>query len=206
MSNLSTIKTAKLRKMAEEQEIKGWEDMEREALIEALKPKEEPEEEKEVDLNKLTLKALKQMAEEKGVDVKDLKKKTDLIEAIKGGEKKEPEASVEEKGLGEGIKEDHVPVGSKAERMREHLSKQPKVRILIPLEGRERLGITVPVTINGYRMNIMKGLYVNVPEQVAEIIMESQKQTVSALNNSLNLGNPKHPKKESGEGLEDLDV
>jgi len=90
--------------------------------------------------------------------------------------------------------------------MRVHLAKQPKIRILIPVEGKEKPGMTVPVTINGYRLNIAKGVYVEVPEQVADMIMKSQKQTVEALNNPLNLSNPRHPRKQSGEGVGSLDA
>lgn len=162
--------------MAEDKEIKGCEDMERKELIEALKPKKEPK--------------------------KESKTATPKVEEPEVPETP-PEAPV---GLGAGIIEGHVPVGSKAAIMREHLAKQPKVRILIPVEGKEKPGITVPVTINGYRLNIMKGAYVEVPEQVADAIMKSQKQTMEALNNPLNLDNPQHPKKQSGEGVGSLDA
>lgn len=223
--NLDKIKTADLRKMAEKQKIEGWEDMERDALLEALKPKEKPEEtpeapaeggEEEVNLSKLTAKELKEMAKEKGISVKGLRKRDDMIKAIEGGKKeKDPEAPPEtpEEGdpealpsLGAGIKKEHIPKGSKAERMLRHLAKQRKIRIVIPLEGKEKPGLTVPVTINGLRLNIVKGVYVEVPEQIADAIMKSQKQTMEALNPSLNLGNPNHPKKKSGEGLEDIDA
>jgi len=176
--NPNTIKTAELRKMAEKKEIKGWEDMERKDLIKALKPKKEP---------KKGSKAATPKEEAPEEEVPKLPMETPV-------------------GLGAGIIEGHVPVGSKAEIMREHLAKQPKVRILIPVEGKEKPGITVPVTINGYRLNIMKGVYVEVPEQVADAVMKSQKQTMEALNNPLNLDNPRHPKKQSGEGLENLDA
>jgi hypothetical protein len=62
-------------------------------------------------------------------------------------------------------------VGSKAEIMKEALSKQPKVRILIPLMPDEKFGVTESVILNGYRLNITKGVYVNVPEQVAQVIV-----------------------------------
>lgn len=166
--------------MAEAKSIEDWEDLERKDLIKALKPKPEEKPKKEPKKRSKVATPKEEVPEEE-----------------------EPEAPV---GLGEGIEEGHVPVGSKAEIMREHLAKQPKVRILIPVEGKEKPGITIPVTINGYRLNIMKGVYVEVPEQVADMIMKSQKQTMEALNNPLNLDNPQHPKKQSGEGLSDLDV
>ena len=185
--NFNTIKTAELRKIAKKQKIKDYEDLERKELVAALKPKKEPKKKPE--------------KEEK----KEKEEKEEIPEAPEE-EPETPEESEEEPELPEGVTEGHVPVGSKAEIMRAHLAKQPKVRILIPLEGKERPGITVPITINGYRQNIAKGVYVEVAEQIAEMIMKSQKQTVEALNNPLNLSNPQHPKKTSGEGLSGLDA
>lgn len=60
---------------------------------------------------------------------------------------------------------------------KESLEKQPKVRMMIPLEGGEKIGVTIPVTINGHRVNVPKGVYVNVPEQIADMLMESFNQT-----------------------------
>jgi hypothetical protein len=157
--------------MAEEREIEGWEEMDKKALLVALEPSEK---EPEVGLKN---------------DIEN-----DLDNEITDEELK-PEPTKEL--VSEGIKESHVPVGSKAEAMREKLSKQPKVRILIPL-GNEKIGAVLSVILNGYRLNIMKGVYVDVPEQVANVIMKSQKQTVSAMNNSLNLSNPNHPKSRGG--------
>ena len=71
--------------------------------------------------------------------------------------------------------------GAKAARMKEMLEKQPKVRIMIPLEGGENpKDAQLPITINGYRFNVPKGKYVNVPEQVADMIAESYNQTEAA--------------------------
>jgi len=185
--NFNKLKTADLRKMAKKQKIKGYEDLERKELIAALKPKEEKKEKPE--------KPEKPKKEEE-------KEETPETPEEPEEEPEEPETPE----LGEGVTEGHVPVGSKAEIMRAHLAKQPKVRILIPLEGKEKPGITVPVTINGYRQNIAKGVYVEVAEQVADMIMKSQKQTLEALNAPLNLSNPQHPKKTTGEGLGNLDA
>ncbi len=70
----------------------------------------------------------------------------------------------------------------KSRRMKEHLAKQPRVKIFVPLEGKEKPGTQLPVTMNGYRMNIPKGVYCEVPEQVAQIIMDSLNQTEAATN------------------------
>ena len=71
----------------------------------------------------------------------------------------------------------------KAERMRLHLEAQPTVAIMIPLLQGEVAGSTESVILNGYRLNIRKGEYVHVPEQVARVIMESQQQTAQAIDN-----------------------
>jgi hypothetical protein len=73
--------------------------------------------------------------------------------------------------------------GGKAERMRKHLEAQPQVPIMIPLTPGEVAGSTESVILNGYRLNIRKGEYVYVPEQVARVIMESQQQTTQAIEN-----------------------
>ena len=188
MSDLTKLTTAKLRKLAEEQEIEGWEDMEKPDLIKALTPeKEEPEEEK-VDLSKLSLKELQKVAKAKGVDVKGMKKKAEVIAAIEGGgggieeglgEEKEVEETPPE--LGAGVTGGRTPMGSKAAIMKAKLAKQKKVTILIPKDKDEKLGSTMSVILNGYRMNIVKGVYVEVPEQVARVVMKSQNQTIQAL-------------------------
>jgi len=149
--NYNTTKTAKLRELAEKEKIEGYEEMTREELIKSLKGDQN-------DKPKKTKEEEKPEKEEK--------------EEIEEAEDKEPET---EKVVG--IKEEHVPVGSKAEKMKAKLAGQPRVKILIPLEGKEKMGTTESVILNGYRLNIWKGVYVDVPEQVAGIIMESQKQT-----------------------------
>lgn len=71
----------------------------------------------------------------------------------------------------------------KAERMKRSLEAQPKVTIMIPLLPGEAEGSNETVILNGYRTNIRKGSYVQVPEQVARVIMESQQQTQEAIQN-----------------------
>ena len=68
---------------------------------------------------------------------------------------------------------------------RQHFAKQPKVRIMIPREKTDPVGAYETVQINGYTFQIIKGEYVDVPEQIAQIIMESQQQTEQAIANAL---------------------
>jgi len=65
--------------------------------------------------------------------------------------------------------------------MKKALLEQEKVIILVPLtEGDDPKG-RLSVTLNGYRLDLPKNAYIKLPEQVAEIIMKSQSQTVKAL-------------------------
>jgi hypothetical protein len=61
----------------------------------------------------------------------------------------------------------------KREKTRNALKNQPKVRIMVPLEIGEKRGAYQTVTINGCVFNLMKGVMVEVPEQIAKIIEES---------------------------------
>src|ERR1043166_3469344 len=57
--------------------------------------------------------------------------------------------------------------------MKALLDSQPKVRVLVPLESGEKLGEFLPVNINGYRLNVPKGVYQDVPQTVADIIADA---------------------------------
>lgn len=58
--------------------------------------------------------------------------------------------------------------------MKAMLEAQPKVGIYIPLENGEPKGTQLPVNINGYHLNVPKGVpNVQVPQSVAEIIWQS---------------------------------
>jgi hypothetical protein len=74
---------------------------------------------------------------------------------------------------------------TKTERIKRALAKQPKVRIMIPREKNDPVGASETVQINGYTIQIMKGEYVEVPEQIAKIIMDSQQQTEQAIARAL---------------------
>jgi hypothetical protein len=58
-----------------------------------------------------------------------------------------------------------------ANAMKANMDAEPKVGVYIPLEQGEPKGTQLPVEINGYRMNVPKGVpNVQVPASVAEII------------------------------------
>jgi len=91
----------------------------------------------------------------------------------------------------------HVPVGSKAEQMREKLKAEPKVRVLIPLANGEKPGVTQSVILNGYSLYIRKGEYVEVPESVAEVLEIKMKHKMAV---------ERHPLRASGTGEVKMDV
>lgn len=58
--------------------------------------------------------------------------------------------------------------------MKAVLDAQPKVKIYVPLENGEPKGTILPVNINGYRVNVPKGVVnVEVPEAIADIVFQS---------------------------------
>lgn len=63
-----------------------------------------------------------------------------------------------------------------AAKMKAHLDKQPKVAVMIPLEVgvAPEVAEKVPfvVNMNGYRFQIKRGTFVEVPRQVAEMVKE----------------------------------
>lgn len=87
----------------------------------------------------------------------------------------------------------------KAEQMKEHLSKQPKVSILIPLEKGEKRGAKQPFCINGYKFEVPKGVMTQVPEQVAQMIAERFEVELNVRGQSLD-----HRDRETRSALEAL--
>jgi len=71
--------------------------------------------------------------------------------------------------------------GTKKYRMKQKLLMQPRVRIIIPRAPKEPAIVKLSVNLNGYRLDFPKQEYIEVPEQVAKIIMKSQRQTEEAL-------------------------
>lgn len=71
--------------------------------------------------------------------------------------------------------------GTDAERTKETLLAQPRVTIMIPRDEGEAEGIPQSATINGYRLDLPKNAYIEVPEAIAKLIMDSHKQTQVAL-------------------------
>ncbi len=87
----------------------------------------------------------------------------------------EPEAPVEPEPKGK-VSEREVEKQWRGDalKMKEHLAKQRKVSIMIPLEVgvAPEVAEKIPfvVNMNGYRFSIKRGVFVEVPEQVADMI------------------------------------
>ena len=58
---------------------------------------------------------------------------------------------------------------------------QPKIRINVPRGINEPKSVYQSVTLNGYRLDFPKGTYIDMPEQIARVVMDSTNQTEEAL-------------------------
>lgn len=79
-----------------------------------------------------------------------------------------------------GVLTDPEP-GSKAERMKVFLLSQRRINMLVPLPEGSSSKVPFSVTRNGYRLDFPTNTYIEVPEAVAEMIIDSNRQTVAAL-------------------------
>ena len=59
---------------------------------------------------------------------------------------------------------------NKTHKMKKVLQEQPQVQFIIPLGQGERKGAHETVQINGYKLTIMKGTMVTLPQQVVDIL------------------------------------
>lgn len=73
------------------------------------------------------------------------------------------------------------PAGGKAKAMKDSLLVQGRVRVLIPVDSGSDPSVPFSVCLNGYRLDLPRNQYIDVPQQVAEVIMNSHSQTVRAL-------------------------
>ena len=76
---------------------------------------------------------------------------------------------------------DSDPKDGKALVMKTQLLKQPRVRVMIPVDSGSDPSVPFDVTLNGYRLSLPRNQYIDVPQQVAEVIMNSHNQTQLAL-------------------------
>lgn len=102
----------------------------------------------------------------------------------------------------QGLKEEeNQSLEDTALRTKEILSKQPKVRMMIPLDPGEKAGAYRTVIINGYRFDVRKNTMIDLPEAVAALLSDAYQITTDVLeNNPLNL-NQANDGKRSALGL-----
>lgn len=66
-------------------------------------------------------------------------------------------------------------------RMKAKLDAEPKVQVFVPLEPKEKPGkVFLPVTLNGYRIDVPKGVPTMQPKSVADVIYEHLQLTAVA--------------------------
>jgi hypothetical protein len=56
---------------------------------------------------------------------------------------------------------------------KEYFAKEKRIRILIPLAPGEKKGTLEVISINGYRIHVKKGYFVDVPESFATVIQQA---------------------------------
>lgn len=69
---------------------------------------------------------------------------------------------------------------SKAARMKALCDEEPKVRFMIPLGIGEKPGAIEEAQINGYKLNMLKGVMINIPQRFATLLEESYNMTALA--------------------------
>lgn len=87
---------------------------------------------------------------------------------------------VVKKAVRDNDRNDREVFESRKERIKRVLDAQPKVQVFVPRDFGEKAGAILPVTINGYRFSILKGVMVNVPQGVYDVIKNSMEATERA--------------------------
>lgn len=88
-----------------------------------------------------------------------------------------------------GSKDSDPQPGSKSDIMKKHLLASPRVRMFIPRPEGEDKSILQSVTLNGYRLDLPKNAYIELPEQIFNVLKESLAQTEIALDQNRISGN-----------------
>ena len=71
--------------------------------------------------------------------------------------------------------------GSKAAIMKKSLLKQERVRIFVPRSSGESTAVKLSVNLDGYRLDLPKQAYLEVPLQISKVVMDSLAQTEEAI-------------------------
>lgn len=124
----------------------------------------------------------------KDPEKEELKAKLAALEAENEQLKKTPPVQASPKSVGEANSDkpkqksgnDDADFDRTVNSVRKQLEAEDKRRILIPLMPGEPANTYQPFNINGYRVNVKKGVYVEVPATIADISEESFRQTEAA--------------------------
>jgi len=85
--------------------------------------------------------------------------------------------------------------------VKEKLSKEPKMPFWIPLDQGEKKGVAYrSVTLNGYRFEIKKGMLVQVPRSIYNILVDSYNAEAEAIDRPENM-NVENPLRDSALGI-----
>lgn len=132
---------------------------------------------------------LKEAAKAKGIRANQTK--AELLAALEATGEAAPEEETANDGV-EAVEEEAAPEATPTPRvsdaevnkayatdqqkMKAHLDAQPKVKVMIPFDAGvdPAMAKKIPfiVNLNGYRYEIQRGTFVDVPQQIAEIVME----------------------------------
>lgn len=133
-----------------------------------------------------TFKELQQELVDRGFEgAEHLTTKAQVMAVLKALDKKEKEApksaapTVLDK-VKDNDFEDRTHYFGKAKAMKEFCDKQPKVQFIIPLEIGEKKGAIKTWQANGYRLNMLKGVLISIPANVAKDLADSYQLSASA--------------------------
>lgn len=83
---------------------------------------------------------------------------------------------------GLGVRVDkYSPDNQDAVRMMDNLASQPRIRTRVPREAKEAVDAVATVIQDSVRINILKGVAVDLPEQISDIIEQSYYATEKAM-------------------------
>jgi hypothetical protein len=78
------------------------------------------------------------------------------------------------------VRTDKFPLGGYEENQYQYYASEPKVSFFIPLAEGETKGATASPQVNGLRINIRKGVMVQIPKSLGDHMAESLNMTVEA--------------------------
>lgn len=87
---------------------------------------------------------------------------------------------VVKKAVRDNERTDRTVYETRKQRIKRLLDSQPKVKVFVPRDFGEKAGAALPVTINGYTYSVLKGMMVEVPQGVYEVIQNSLEETEKA--------------------------